>query len=106
MRYAVVIEKATDGSDAGERTGIRKMRILAFLIGAILLLPGACALSFLVMGLTALPPLGSAEWRDGSIWGIIGIAIVGWGVCFLISFGGLMLIRNALKPPREAGDKG
>ena len=87
------------------------MKIVALLVGIILLLPGACALSFLVMGLPALPPLGSAQWRDGDVWGIIGIATVGWGLCFLISFGGIMLIRNTFKPdapppPPQAGEDG
>jgi hypothetical protein len=82
------------------------MKIVAFLVGVILLLPGACALSFLVMGISALPPLGSAQWRDSSVWGIIGIATVGWGFCFVISYGGIMLIRNVFKsgPPRP-GDR-
>ena len=75
------------------------MRVVAFLFGLILLLPGACALGFLVMGLSALPSLGSAEWRDSAVWGMIGIATVGWGFCFLISFGGILLMRGALKPP-------
>ena len=77
------------------------MRVVAFLFGLILLLPGACALGFLVMGLSALPSLGSAEWRDSAVWGMIGIATVGWGFCFLISFGGILLMRGALKPSRE-----
>ncbi len=83
------------------------MRVVAFLIGLILLLPGACALTFLVLGLSALPPLGSAEWRDGQVWGLMGVAALGWGFCFLISFGGILLIRNAVKsepPPAKTGD--
>jgi hypothetical protein len=84
------------------------MRVVAILIGLILLLPGACAFGFLVAGLSALPPLGSEEWRDGNIWGLIGVATVGWGLCFLISFGGVMMIRNAIKsdppPPAQTGD--
>jgi hypothetical protein len=87
------------------------MKIVALLVGIILLLPGACALSFLVMGISALPSLGSAEWRDGDVWGMIGIATVGWGFCFLISYGGIMLIRNTFKPetppaPPPAGEDG
>jgi hypothetical protein len=83
------------------------MRVVAFLFGLILLLPGACALGFLVMGVSALPSLGSSEWRDSAVWGMIGIATVGWGLCFLISFGGVMIIRGALRltadSPRDAG---
>jgi hypothetical protein len=83
------------------------MRFIAFAIGLILLLPGACAFGFLIMSIPALPSLGSAEWRDAAIWGMIGIATVGWGFCFLISFGGVMLMRGALKPgkpPPPPGD--
>ncbi len=78
------------------------MQVVAILIGLILLFPGACALTFLVLGVSTLPPLGSAQWRDSDMWGIIGIATLGWGFCFLISFGGIMLIRNAIRgdPPR------
>jgi hypothetical protein len=83
------------------------MRILAFLIGVVLLLPGACAFGFMLAGITALPPLGSAQWRDGDVWGIIGVATLGWGFCYVISFGGILLIRNALKrekpPAPDAG---
>jgi hypothetical protein len=72
------------------------MRVIAFLFGLVLLLPGVCAFGFLLVGITTLPPLGSAQWRDSSIWGIIGIATIGWGFCFLISFFGIMMIRAAL----------
>ena len=87
------------------------MRIIAFLFGLILLFPGACALGFLVMGVTALPPLGSGEWRDSGVWGMIGIATIGWGFCFLISFGGMMIIRGAVKPsvkppPQDSNEHG
>jgi len=75
------------------------MRILAFVFGVILLAPGACALTFMAMGITALPPIGSAEWGDPEIWGFIAFALFGWGICFLISWGGIVLIRNAINPP-------
>ncbi len=81
------------------------MRAVAFLFGLILLLPGACALGFLVMGVSALPSLGSSEWRDSAIWGMIAIATVGWGICFLISFGGIMLMRSALNSARDRPGK-
>ncbi len=74
------------------------MRIIAFLFGLILLFPGVCAFGFMAAGITALPPLGSAEWRDSSIWGIMFVAAIGWGFCYLISFGGVMMMRAALKP--------
>jgi len=83
------------------------MRIIAFLFGVVLLAPGVCAFGFMAAGITALPPLGSAEWRDFDIWGMIGVAAVGWGFCYLISFGGVMLMRGALKPgkpPPPPGD--
>jgi len=78
------------------------MRVVAVLFGSLLLLPGACALTFMLVGVTALPPLGSAEWRDSGLWGMILIATIGWGFCFLISFAGIMMIRGALNPPQNA----
>jgi hypothetical protein len=77
------------------------MRVVAFLFGLILLLPGACAFAFMLGGISALPSLGSGEWRDSAIWGMIGIATIGWGFCFLISFGGIMIMRGALNPTPE-----
>ena len=77
------------------------MRVIAFLIGLVLLLPGACAFVFLLGGVTALPELGSGEWRDPNVWGLIGIAASGWGVCFLISFGAIIVMRNALRSPPQ-----
>ncbi len=78
------------------------MRVIAFLFGVILLFPGACALTFMFIGVTALPALGSAEWRDLTIWAFIAFALVGWGVCFLISYGGILIMGQALKPRSAA----
>lgn len=73
-------------------------RALAILFGLVLLLPGACAFVFMIGGISALPPIGSAEWASGDIWGLIGIATLGWGFCYLISFAGVMIIRGAARP--------
>jgi len=75
------------------------MRVLALLIGVILLAPGACALAFMGIGAFSLPSLGTGIWSDSSFWGFMFIALAGWSVCFLISYGGYRLIRSALKPP-------
>lgn len=66
------------------------MRVLAFLFGLILLLPGACALgfmSFLIPEAFAHPPNSSDVAQMAMLW----------AVCLLISFGGVVLIRNALR---------
>jgi polyferredoxin len=52
------------------------------LIGIVLLLPGLCALGFMVM----------SSYDDLAGGGLI----VLWVVCFAIAFGGAMLIRNAV----------
>jgi len=62
------------------------MRILGFLVGAILLLPGLCSLGFMAV---SFPFKGDV--------GPLGLL---WLVCFAISFGGIIMIRNALRGPR------
>ena len=59
------------------------MRVLALLIGVILLLPGACSLGFIVMSLGESGSQGPLPLL--------------WLICFAVSFGGVMLIRNALR---------
>ena len=65
------------------------MRVLAFLVGVILLLPGACSLGFMVMSI-----------GDSSL----GPIPLLWFVCFLISAGGVVLIRKALRKPMPPRD--
>jgi len=74
------------------------MRVLAFLIGVVLLAPGAGAVALMGIGASALPSLGSGIWSDSSFWGFACIALAGWSACFLISCDGYRLIRSALKP--------
>ena len=59
------------------------MRVLFLLIGVILLLPGACSLGFMVMSMGESGSQGPLPLL--------------WLICFAISFGGVMLIRNALR---------
>jgi hypothetical protein len=69
--------------------GVSAVRVLAFLIGVILLLPGACALGFMALSIGDRMSLGPIPLL--------------WLVCFLISAGGVALIRSALRgpPPRD-----
>jgi hypothetical protein len=67
------------------------MRVLAFLFGVILLLPGLCSLGFM------------AIYHDPSDLASSPIVLL-WLVCFGVSFGGIMMIRYALRgraPPRN-----
>jgi hypothetical protein len=58
------------------------MRVIAFLFGVLLLLPGACSLVFMFL---SMGESGSA-----------GLLVILWLICFAISFGGILLIRRAL----------
>ncbi|HXT07061.1 MAG TPA: hypothetical protein VN715_09015 [Roseiarcus sp.] len=64
------------------------MRVLAFIFGVILLLPGACSLGFMAI------LLGSGSLGD------IGPLPLLWLICFAISFGGIMMIRSAIRGSR------
>lgn len=71
------------------------MRILAGLFGIILLLPGLCSLGFMVM-----------EHSPGEL--ASSPIVLLWLICFGISFGGIMMIRYALRgkaPPRDDRDR-
>jgi hypothetical protein len=70
-------------------------RAITIVFGLLLLLPGACALGFMGLGVSMLPTVGSSEWND--VWPMAGLGLVLWSVCFAISFGGIMLIRRALR---------
>jgi hypothetical protein len=72
-------------------------RAIAILFGLLLLLPGACALGFMGLSLTMLPSLGSGEWRD--IGQMALPALLLWGVCFAISWGGFLIIRSTVRKP-------
>lgn len=66
------------------------MRALLFVLGVILLLPGACSLGFMaIVGASA----------DLSAMGPLMLL---WLVCFAISFGGIMMIRRAILGERPA----
>jgi hypothetical protein len=63
------------------------MRVLAVIFGIILLLPGLCSLGFMVAF------AGSSGVGSSPI-------VLLWLVCFAISFGGFLMIRNGLRGPR------
>jgi hypothetical protein len=71
------------------------MRVLAILVGIILLLPGLCSLGFMV---AFIPQFGGGTSGDA------GPLMLLWLVCFAISFGGYVMIRAALRrgrPPQQ-----
>jgi hypothetical protein len=59
-------------------------RILIVIVGAILLLPGLCAVVFAIS-------MNTGSWPELLPYGML------WAVCLLVSFGGVMLIRIAFK---------
>jgi len=69
-------------------------RLALVLFGAVLLLPGACALGFMALGLSMLPGLGSSDLGAAAYMGGMGLLL--WGVCFLISYGGFRMIKKGL----------
>ena len=62
------------------------MRVLAVIFGVILLLPGLCSLGFMVA-------------MQGSS-GVESPIILLWLICFAVSFGGILMIRNGLRGRR------
>ncbi|TMJ01886.1 MAG: hypothetical protein E6G97_13680 [Alphaproteobacteria bacterium] len=60
------------------------MKILMVLIGLVLLLPGLCAVIYLV---TMLPFL----WGDPATFGLLSLL---WIVCGFITYGGIRLIQR------------
>jgi hypothetical protein len=61
------------------------LTVLMVILGVILLLPGVCAGVFMVA-------MGSESLSNGN-GGLVAL----WLVCFLIAFGGAMLIRQAFR---------
>jgi hypothetical protein len=64
------------------------MQVLAIIGGVILLLPGLCSLGFITLSVSNLSRGGM---RDAVSWAPL------WIVCFAISFGGIMMIRRAIR---------
>jgi hypothetical protein len=64
------------------------MRVVAVILGLLLLLPGACAL---VVAVNSIPEFIRGQSNGDSI-----PFILLWAVCFAISLGGIFLIRWAL----------
>ena len=61
------------------------MRVVLFILGVILLLPGACSLGFMVL-----------SFGDSSL----GPLPLLWLVCILISLGGVLMIVKAVRGPQ------
>ncbi|MDE3177674.1 MAG: hypothetical protein KGM15_16355 [Pseudomonadota bacterium] len=73
------------------------LRALGLLVGALLLLPGACSLGFMVFFIGA-----ALQSPSGSGAGDLGPLTLLWMFCFLVSFGGVAMIRAALRRPNPA----
>jgi len=81
------------------------MRVLALLIGVILLAPGACALAFMGMRAFSLPSL-ERDMERLIVWAsCLSRSRVG-ASCFLISYGGYRFDRSAAqqRPLRRHGN--
>jgi hypothetical protein len=59
--------------------------IMLVIVGVVLLLPGVCAAFFVV-----------TSGQSADMWGSFGLL---WLICFAVAFGGVMLIRHALRSP-------
>ena len=70
------------------------MQILAFLLGLVLLLPGGCSIGYMAL---ILPSEFKGAYHDP----YLSIAEWVWAFSFLVSFGGILLIRNALRVERD-----
>ena len=70
------------------------LRALALVVGVLLLLPGACSLGFMVLFIGA-----------GNSGGLGPLPLL-WLACFAISFGGILMIRSALRRIREDKARG
>jgi hypothetical protein len=73
------------------------LRVLALLFGVVLLLPGVCSLGFMAM---FIPDAVSRSGASGELAPLAAL----WAACFAISFGGFLLIRNAVRGPAKGGD--
>ena len=65
------------------------MRTLAFALGLLLLLPGACSVFAM---LVILPDRSSGIFSSNT-----GPLILLWAICFAVSFGGFLLMRYGMK---------
>jgi hypothetical protein len=73
----------------------KAVTILLFVVGTILLLPGACAIVLAVV----LVGDGSFSLKD-QIWQMV---LMLWGLCFAVSLGGVFILRAARRR-RAAAD--
>jgi hypothetical protein len=70
------------------------LRIFAFLFGVVLLLPSGCSIGYMVL---IIPNEFKSTYHDP----YLSIAEGVWAFSFLVSFGGILLIRNALRVERD-----
>ena len=74
------------------------MRVLAFLLGLVLLLPGACSLGYMAL---IIPNEFKSTYNDP----YLPFAAMLWAFSFLVSFGGVLLIRYAWRISRDDGPR-
>ena len=74
------------------------LRALAFLLGLVLLLPGGCSIVYMAL---IIPGEFKSTYHDL----YLPIAELVWAFSFLVSFGGILLIRNALRVERDEGPR-
>jgi hypothetical protein len=74
------------------------MRVVLFLFGLVLLLPGACSLTYMAL---ILPNEFKSTYNDP----YLSLAEMLWAFCFLVSFGGVLLIRYAWRISRDDGPR-
>jgi len=75
------------------------LRVLALLCGLVLLLPGACSLGYMVLTLPS-------EFKNTHNDPYFSLAVWLWAFCFLISFGGVLMIRYAWRDARGERPRG
>ena len=70
------------------------LRSFAFLFGLVLLFPGGCSISYMAF---IIPSEFKSTYNDP----YLSIAEWVWALSFLVSFGGILLIRYALRVERD-----
>jgi hypothetical protein len=81
--------------DRAQRNGC--MSVILGLIGILMLLPGACVL---LTAAVTLPGLLVGLWQDSlpnAHWPLLLMWAVFWAVCLLVSYGGLKLLKRAMR---------
>jgi hypothetical protein len=84
---------------ASESRATLKTKLL-LLIGMLLLLPGLCALLFAGTMFLSGPGLFIRDIQRGDP--ILGMVMMFWGMCLLVSLGGFFLVRHARSRTRRS----